>query len=103
MTAATIEGIKTIPAIPGKGEQYLSVNLAMVGLPDVVEVAKDLGFSTELVQIPYPIGGSEIHALLWSGRINEAPNDMTKRIDALAMRVPTASIRSARGAWTQAA
>ncbi len=30
MTAATIEGLKTITAIPAKGEQSLSVNLALV-------------------------------------------------------------------------
>lgn len=103
MTTATIEGIKTIPAIPGKGEQYLSVNLAIVKLADVVRVAEDLGFSSDLVQIIYPIGGSEIHALLWGGRMSDAPGDMNDRIDELAVRVPTAAIRSVRGAWTQVA
>lgn len=103
MTTATIEGIKTIPAVPGREEQYLSVNLALVSLPDVVRIAAELGFSTELVQIAYPIGGNEIHALLWAGRIKDAPENMNQRIDALAGSVPTAAIRSVRGAWTQTA
>ncbi len=103
MTTATIEGIKTIPAIPGKGEQYLSVNLAHVRLLDVVKVAEELRLGSDLVQIVYPIGSSEIHALLWAGQINDAPRDLNERIDALADRVPTAAIRSVRGTWTQAA
>jgi putative effector of murein hydrolase LrgA (UPF0299 family) len=102
MTTATIEGIKTIPAIPRQGEQSLSVNLALVSLPEVVKVSAELGFTAELVQITYPVGSSEIHALLWTGSINEAATDMSQRIDALAKRMPTAAIRSVRGAWTQA-
>lgn len=103
MTAATIEGVKSIPSIPGRDEQYLSVNLALVPLPEVVKVAEDLGFDTELVQITYPIGGSEIHALLWSGSTNESPNDLNQRIDALADRIPTKAIRLVRGTWSKAA
>ena len=103
MTVATIEGIKTIPALPHKGEQYLSVNLALVSLPELVTVATELGFTTELVQIAYPVGASEIHALLWGGMMNDVPFDINQRIDTLAGRIPTASIRSVRGTWTQAA
>jgi hypothetical protein len=103
MATTTIEGIKTIPALPSKGEQYLSVNLALVGLPDVVQVATELGFTSELVQIVYPVGGSEIHALLWEGMMNDAPTDMNVRIDTLADRLNTAAIRSVRGSWTQQA
>ena len=100
--AATLEGIKTIPTIPRKGEQYLSVNLALVSLPELVTVAQSLGFKTEVVQI-HQRSGTEVHALLWEGMITEAETDLNERINALADHIDTKAIRSVRGGWTQQA
>jgi hypothetical protein len=100
--AATLEGIKTIPTIPRKGEQYLSVNLALVSLPELVTVAQSLGFKTEVVQI-HQRSGTEVHALLWEGMMTDAAADLNERIDALADRIDTKSIRSVRGGWSQQA
>jgi len=47
--------------------------------------------------------GTEVHALLWSGMMNDAPADLTQRIDALADAINTRAIRSVRGGWTQQA
>ncbi len=103
MTAtATIEGIRTISYIPKKGHQFLSVNLALVELAEISDIAKQLGFKLELVQIPSR-SGTEIHALLWEGEIADAPSDMDDRIDALADLINTDAIRSVRGAWTHKA
>ena len=102
MTAATIEGLKTGSAIPAKGEQSLSVNLALVDFTELAEVALELYFKPELVQIQYR-SGTQIHALLWQGNIDDAPADLESRIESLSDRITTDAIRSARGRWTQAA
>ena len=99
---ATLEGIKTIPTIPRQGEQYLSVNLALVELPELVTITQSLGFKTEVVQI-HLRSGTEVHALLWEGMMSGAAADLNERIDALADRVNTKAIRSVRGGWTQQA
>jgi len=99
---ATLEGIKTIPTIPRPGEQYLSVNLALVSLPELVAIAQSLGFTVEVVQI-HQRTGTEVHALLWSGLMSEAAADLNQRIDLLADFVNTKAIRSVRGGWTQQA
>lgn len=102
MTTATVEGIRTLSYIPKQGQQFLSVNLAMVDLTEISNVAKQLGFKLELVQIPSR-SGVQIHALLWEGAIADAPSDMGTRIDQLADLVDPHAIRSARGAWTKVA
>lgn len=102
MAIATIEGIRTLSYIPRQGWQFLSVNLALVPLIEMSELAKQLGFKLELVQIPAR-SGVQIHALLWEGAIADAPSDLEQRIDALADLINTDAIRSARGAWTKAA
>lgn len=102
MATATIEGIRTLSYIPKQGQQFLSANLALVELAEISDIAKELGFKRELVQIPSR-SGIQIHALLWEGAIVDAPKDMNDRIDALADRINPDAIRSARGVWTQAA
>lgn len=102
MTTATIEGIRTLSPIPAKGEQYLSVNLALVELAALLDIAKELDFKPELVQVQYR-SGIQVHALLWQGKISDAPSDLDGRIDTLADRINTDAIHSARGAWTAVA
>lgn len=102
MATATIKGIRTLSYIPKKGWQFLSVNLALVPLEEISQIAKQLDFKAELVQIPSRVD-VELHALLWEGAIADAPSDMNDRIDQLADMVNPAAIRSVRGAWTKAA
>lgn len=79
MTAATIEGLKLITAIPATGKQSLSVNLAPVDFTELAAIALELQFKLELIQIPYCFG-TQIHALLWQGNLDEAPADLESRI-----------------------
>jgi hypothetical protein len=102
MTAATLESVKTLSYIPAKGQRFLSVNLALVDLTQITEIAKELGFKPELVQIQGR-SGTQVHALLWQGSIDATPADMDERVDALADRVNTDAIRYATGAWTHQA
>jgi hypothetical protein len=100
MTTATLEDVKTLPYIPAKGQRFLSVNLALVDLVAITEVAKELGFKPELVQMPSR-SGTQIHALLWHGAIADTPADMDERVNTLAERINPDAIRYATGAWTQ--
>jgi hypothetical protein len=100
MKTATLEGVKTLPYIPTKGQRFLSVNLALVDLVELTEVAKELGFKPELAQMPSR-SGTQIHALLWHGAIADTPTDIDARVDTLAERINPDAIRYATGAWTQ--
>ena len=101
MGTATIEDIKTISTIPEKGMRYLSVNVGAVDVGDIWQLAKAKGFTPELVQIPFRTG-TEIHALLWSGPIDETPADLEDTLYELADRIENDAIRYASGAWTVA-
>ena len=94
MTTATIEGIRTLSYIPTRGKRFLSVNLALVDLAEIGDIAKELGFKLELVQIPCQ-SGTQIHALLWEGAIADTPPNLDERIDILADRINTDAIRHA--------
>jgi hypothetical protein len=86
MTTATINGLKTIGAIPKPGQQILSVNLSLVDFIQLSDIAKQLGFRPE-----------EIHALLWQGDMLQAPADLANKIDALAELINPDAIYSVRG------
>lgn len=99
MTAATIQGIKSIPYIPRKGEHYLSVNLAMVDPAKFWRTAEDLGFQPELVQVNHRFG-IEVHALLLFEQTNGDPletHEWDDRIDQLAERINPDAIRHTYG------
>ena len=100
MTTATIEGIRTFSFIPPRGQRFLSVNLALVDMANLLDIARELGFKPELVQIHYR-SSIEIHALLWQGAISDTPQDMDEKVDDLAERVNPEAIRYAAGGWTQ--
>lgn len=89
---ATIETIATLPVIPEKGKRYLSVNVGDVPLADVVRAAGELGFTTDLVKIPYQFG-TEMHVLLWHGEVSETPADMDERVARLADLINSDAIR----------
>ncbi|MBD1853953.1 hypothetical protein H6F87_28985 [Cyanobacteria bacterium FACHB-502] len=99
MTTATIDlqSIRTVSGIPPAGQRHLSVNLAIVSLKDALEIAKDLGFTPQLVLVNYRSGISEIHALFWEGAIEETPANWDETIDQLADRVNPDGIRHCWG------
>ncbi|MBW4505595.1 MAG: hypothetical protein KME64_03665 [Scytonematopsis contorta HA4267-MV1] len=95
---STIEGIKTLNGIPEKGKRFLSVNLANLDVAELMDIAKELGFKPELVQIPYRTH-TEVHALLWHGFIVDTPKDLEAKFDELATRINADAIRYATGGW----
>lgn len=100
MTTFPIKGIQSIPYIPNKGDHYLSVNLAIVDPAQVWEIAKELGFKPQLVQIAHRFG-IEIHALLFFEQLDGEPlgwTDLDNKIDELAERIDTCAIRYVYGA-----
>jgi hypothetical protein len=96
----TIEGIKTIRGIPEQGKRFLSVNLALVDVIELMDIVKELGFKPELVQIQY-LTHTEIHALLWYGAIADTPSNLEARFDELALRINADAIRYATGGWVR--
>lgn len=99
MTTTTIQGIPSIPYRPSKGEHYLSVNLAIVDLADVWEIAKESGFKPQLVQLAHRFG-IEIHALLFQEQLDGQPlgwTDLDDKIDELADRIDSRAIRHVYG------
>jgi hypothetical protein len=96
---STIEGIKTLRGIPEQGKRFLSVNLALVDITELMDIAKELKFQPELVQIPC-LTHTQIHALLWDGLIEDTPSDLEAKYDELATRINPDAIRYATGRWT---
>lgn len=64
-------------------------------------IAKSKGFTPQLAQIHFQTG-TEIHALLWSGPIDETPADIEDMLYELADRIENDAIRYASGGWTAA-
>lgn len=97
-TPTIIEGIKILGAIPEQGKRFLSVNLALVDVAELMDIAKQLEFKPEVVQMQYA-KHTEIHALLWHGAIKDTPPDLEAKVDDLASRINTDAIRYATGGW----
>jgi hypothetical protein len=91
-----ITGIRTFRGIPEKGMRFLSVNLAMVDVAELMDIAKKLGFKPELVQMPMK-DHTQIHALLWHGSIAQTPADLEDRFDELSELIDSRAIRYASG------
>ena len=96
MTAMIINKLKTISAIPKPGQQILSVNLSLVDFTQLADIAKNLEFRPEVVQIAYS-SKTETHALLWSGKLDAAPDDLADKTDDLAGLINPDAIYSVRG------
>jgi hypothetical protein len=101
VSTATILGIKALSYPPAKGEHYLSVNLALTDPALIWQLARDLEFKPELVQISNRIGSSiEIHALLFHEQTNGEPivtPELDVKIDQLANQINTEAIRHTYG------
>jgi hypothetical protein len=101
VATATIQGIKALSHPPTKGEHYLSINLALTDPAIVWQLARNLGFEPELIQIHDRFsGGIEIHVLLFHEQTHGEPittPELDLRIDQLAEQVNTEAIRHTYG------
>jgi hypothetical protein len=100
ITATPIQGIRTLSYPPRVGEHYLSINLALVDdVAAVFEIATELGFKPQLVQITTR-STTEIHALLFheqcQGALISTP-DLDDKIDRLADHINEQAIRHTYG------
>jgi hypothetical protein len=91
-----VNGLKTFRGIPEPGMRFLSVNVAMVDIAELMDIAKRLGFKPELVQMPMK-DHVQIHALLWHGPIDQAPADLEDKFDELSELIDPRAIRYASG------
>jgi hypothetical protein len=95
MTVAAERKIRTVKFVPQSGEQMFSVNLAMVDVSELMEIAKQMGLKPEVVQMEYRSGATEIHAMLWQGQADAAPADLETKYDRLAELIDADAIRFA--------
>lgn len=98
-SVAPIQGIRQLSYPPGRGEHYLSVNLALVDPAEVWQIARELELKPELVQISSK-RGIEIHALLFHEQTNGEPIStaiLDAKIDHLADRINNDAIRHTYG------
>lgn len=101
IAAPPIQGLKALSYPPKPGEHYLSVNLAKVD--DVVivfELAKELEFKPEVVQISTRAGNTEVHALLFYEQTDGEPMatpPLDDKIDRLADAINSDAIRHCYG------
>jgi len=102
LTQPTIEGLRFLSTIPAKGKRFLSINLAMVDLATMADIAKEFGFKPKVVQIRW-MGELQIHALLWEGAIADTPDHLENTWSTLTERLNPDAIRYCAGAWTHEA
>lgn len=94
-----IQGLKSISYPPKRGERYLSIDLTKVDdVAKVFDVAAELGFKPELVQISTR-AGVEIHALLLHEQTDGEPllSNLDEQLDQLAEEINTEAIRHCYG------
>jgi hypothetical protein len=94
--APPVTGLRILKSIPEPGMSYLSVNLTLADSAEVFSIAKQLGFQPELVQMPMK-DHTQIHALLWSGAIDQTPPSLDDQFDRLNDVIDPMAIRYASG------
>ena len=94
MTATKVAGLKTISPIPRSGEKQLSINAAVADVGKVWSIAKEFGFSPELVQMQWK-SETEIHILFWRGTIADAPDSLEEAFDTLSDQCDCSAIHYA--------
>jgi hypothetical protein len=94
--APPVTGLRVLKSIPEPGMSYLSVNLTLADSSEVFSIAKQLGFQPELVQMPMK-DHTQIHALLWSGPIDQTPPSLDDQFDRLNDAIDPMAIRYASG------
>jgi hypothetical protein len=99
MTVATDRVVRTMSAIPAPGQRYLSINLAMVDVEKVWQMARRWGLEPQLMQLRYPSGGTEVHAMLWQGAIEAVPEMLEEWFDELSAQFPWDAVWSPTGGW----
>lgn len=94
--APPVAGLRVLKSIPEQGMCYLSVNLALADSAEVFAIAQQLGFQPELIQMPMK-DHTQIHALLWSGPIDQVPPGLDDQFDQLNDVINPLAIRYASG------
>jgi hypothetical protein len=89
--------LRTLSFVPKKGHRTFSVNLKMVDVGELWQIAKDMGFQPELIHLRYADETPQVHALLWEGALGDQPSDLEDHYDALAEMIDPDAIYFAAG------
>ncbi len=95
---ATLERtVRTLSFIPKKGFRILSINLKMVDVGELWQIAKEMGFQPELIHLRYADEIPQVHALLWEGALADEPSDLEDKYDAFGEIIDPDAIYFAAG------
>ncbi len=89
--------VRTLSFVPKKGHRIFTVNLKMVDVGELWQIAKDMSFQPELIHLRYEEETPQVHALLWEGVLGDQPSDLDDRYDALAEMIDPDAIYFAAG------
>jgi hypothetical protein len=89
--------VRNLSFVPKKGHRIFSVNLKMVEVGELWQIAKEMGFQPELIHLRYADETPQVHALLWEGALTDQPSDLENRYDALGEMIDPDAIYFAAG------
>jgi hypothetical protein len=89
--------VRNLSFVPKKGHRIFSVNLKMVDVGELWQIAKDMGFQPELIHLRYAEEMPQVHALLWEGTLADQPSNLEDHYDALAEMIDPDAIYFAAG------
>jgi hypothetical protein len=89
--------VRNLSFVPKKGHRIFSVNLKMVDVGELWQIAKEMGFQPELIHLRYADETPQVHALLWEGALTDQPSDLEDQYDALGEMIDPDAIYFAAG------
>ena len=89
--------VRNLSFVPKKGHRIFSVNLTMVDVGELWQIAKAMGFQPELIHLRYADETPQVHALLWEGPIEHQPSNLDDQYDALGEMIDPDAIYFAAG------
>ena len=97
MTPTLERTVRNLSFVPKKGHRIFSVNLKMVDVGELWQIAKEMGFQPELIHLRYAEETPQVHALLWEGAIVDQPSNLEEQYDTLGKMIDPDAIYFAAG------
>jgi hypothetical protein len=89
--------VRNLSFVPKKGHRIFSVNLKMVDVGELWQIAKEMGFQPELIHLRYADETPQVHALLWEGALIDQPSNLEDQYDQLGETIDPDAIYFAAG------
>jgi hypothetical protein len=89
--------VRNLSFVPKKGHRIFSVNLKMVDVGELWQIAKEMGFQPELIHLRYADETPQVHVLLWEGALTDQPLNLEAQYDQLGETIDPDAIYFAAG------